>query len=618
MAKNILSIDAIKDYFNLEIELDTKVDDLLQVLKFDEKELYYICCMSDSTNCFDNFFLPKTVDVKIKLYDIVQVFTITYVNRNKKGFMIKNCKVYESAKCQIGTPKLISQISSQTSNVPSNNLNNSSNMLNNNSNISVQHNGNIQDPKLKPSLNNSNNNSNFKSKDPKPTLVNQPKKTDKKYTPISRLNTFSRDVEILIRVIDKSEFKTYTNEKGTGNLFNLLVMDSEGSQIQITAFNKVAEKYYNQISEGKIYEIIGGFVKLNSKRFNPAANSEYQLTLNDTSLITEVIDNHTIPVVKHKLEKLGNLNNIPLHSTIDCLGYVVEVSEKSKVSTKNGELLMRKVYIVDESEFKVELALWKKNAEIEYEQGDILLIKNATVSQFQGRNISASDNTKISKNPQTMREAVELSVWAANFKGQFKSYVPDKNEEKDGEEINKSNIVRLSEVTKKFEISKNVSYDELSKYYTVIGIVSYLQHSDKNIYPGCPVKKCKKKLIEEDVGYYYCNACKIQVKVPAYYMTLSLRVKDTTSEHWIDLFGCVAEKFLGLSADEYRELIISNNQQSLSAISKNLEFNKFYFLIRVKATVFNNIAKKKINAYKVEKVDIKEESARLLQELENI
>ena len=35
-----------------------------------------------------------------------------------------------------------------------------------------------------------------------------------------------------------------------------------------------------------------------------------------------------------------------------------------------------------------------------------------------------------------MREAVELSVWAANFKGQFKSYVPDKNEEKDGEEIN--------------------------------------------------------------------------------------------------------------------------------------------------------------------------------------
>jgi replication factor A1 len=612
MAKNILTTGAISSYFDLQLELDVKVDDLLQVLKIDEKDLYCICCLSDSIHTFDQFFLPRNIDIKIKQYDIININLITYVNRNKKGFMIKKCKLYENATSMIGSPTSFGSSSNQN-----NNTNNNNNLNSNSSNM-LHVNGNVNGNRIGMDSKTSNNNaSNMKTKEVKPAIASHPKKSDKNYTPLSRLNTFTRDVEILVRVIDKSEFKKYTNEKGNGSLFNLLVMDCEGSQIQVTAFNRVAEKYYNQVTEGKIYEIIGGFVKINSKRFN-TANSEYQLTLNDTSLISEVIDNHTIPAIKHKLEKLGNLNNIQLHSSIDCLGYVVEVSEKSKVSTKNGELLMRKVYIVDESEYKVELALWKKNAEVEYEQGDILLIKNATVSQFQGRNISASDSTKITKNPITMREASELSKWAANFKGQFKSYVPEKNEEKEGEEINKTSIVRLSEVLKKFDTSRNVSYDELSKFYTIVGIVSFLQHSDKNIYSGCPVKKCKKKLVEEDVGYYYCNACKIQVKVPAYYMTLSLRVKDTTKEHWIDLFGSVAEKFLGLTADEYREYIISNNQERLSSITKNLEFNKFYFLIRVKATVFNNISKKKINAYRVERIDIKEETARLLQELENI
>lgn len=624
MANNILTIDAIKGYFELNEKTNSQVDDLLQVLNFTEKELkgnlYYVATLSDSRKSYNLFFIPQSKT--ISKFDIIQIKAISALPGKVTAFLIGEFEVYENRKSPIGNPlSYINGNVGHDNNIssPDNKNGMRKNSINNN---------NTRDSNKKLNNSNSNNNidnnnsnckNNLNSKIMKPLEIDKNlvavKAKHKQYNQISHLNTFSREIEILIRVIDKSDFKEYKNNKGLGYLFNITVMDKEGTQMRVTAFNKVAQKYYNLIKEGSVYEIVGGFIRVNDGRFKKN-DFEYQLVLNDSTLIVEVIDEGVLPQIKSELKSLGDLKDLLLHSTIDCLGYVVEATERSKVKTKNGEMLMRKVFITDQSEYKVEFALWKRNAEKDFETGDIILIKNGTVSEFNGRNISASDNTKITHNPKTMKEAIALSVWAANFKGQYKTYSLSNNKENKDEkveEINKSNIIKLDDILSKYETG--VINDELSAIFTIKGIVSYIQHSEKNIYSGCPVSKCKKKIIEEE-GSYFCNNCKINVKIPAYYMTLSVRVKDLTREYWIDLFGSTAEKFLNITANEYKNMIVANDKIKLNELSEKIEFHQFFFLARIKNTQFNNIYKRKINVYKSEKVNSIDESKRMLDLLE--
>lgn len=47
--------------------------------------------------------------------------------------------------------------------------------------------------------------------------------------PIKALNTFNCDWRIKARVLKKSNLKTFTNQKGTGSLFNIDLIDKEGT-----------------------------------------------------------------------------------------------------------------------------------------------------------------------------------------------------------------------------------------------------------------------------------------------------------------------------------------------------------------------------------------------------
>ena len=572
MENNILSIGCIKTYSELPLKSQSTVNDLLQIIKISEKKKddkeFYIAVLSDS-KYMSSFIIPKKVVLKEK--DVIQITKLLIINDS--NFFALNFSKYEEANTIFGDP-----IELKTS--------------------EVKVNIDKSDKKeLKPS----------NQKPPAPIKV-----PNRKYQALSHLNTFSRDICILIRATDKSDFKTYINEKGLGSIFNFNVMDKEGTIMQVACFNKIANKYFNIVKEGSVYEIIGGFIKVNNKKYN-STNFDYQLILNESSLIIEVIDEGSIPGVKFNFKKLNTLATLPLHSSIDTVVYVVEVSEKSLVNTRNGEMAIKKVFVADDTEYKVELAVWKKNAELHFDVGDILQVKNATVSEFNGRNISASDSTKITFNPHT-RESICLSKWSANFKGTYKTYAPIPREKDNSdffEEINKDNIQKIDEILNRYE---KVSGEETSNFFTIKAMIINLQHSEKNIYQGCPVKKCKKKLTEEETGYS-CPSCKTIVKIPAYYMTLSIRLKDCSREQWVDLYGAVAESLLGVTAEDYREIIMTNNQNKLKEISSNLEFQKFFFLVKVKISSFNSILKRKINVYKSEKINFKCESDRISMNL---
>lgn len=448
-------------------------------------------------------------------------------------------------------------------------------------------------------------------------IIEKPK--NKFYTPLNSLNTLARDIKLLVRVIDKGDLRPFTNEKGVGHLFNFSILDQEGAEMSVTCFNKTAAKFFDIVKEGSVYEINGGYVKMNNRKFN-STKADYQLILNDSATVNEVKDEGTITNMNVNIKKLCELKHLPLHSIIDTVGYVTEVGDQHVVSTKNGELQLKKIYIVDDSEYKVEFTLWKKNSNINIEIGDIILVRNGAVSEFNGRNISATDNTKIVINPRTLKEANSLAKWITNFEGSFKTYAIVKEKKESNadnntrEEIDKSKISRIDNIIEQLILKRTPYKDECSSFNTIKAVVTYFQHSEKNFYPGCPVKKCKKKLVEEENSYYCCT-CNSSVKVPAYYMTLNIKIKDCLSEYWIDFFGATAEKFIGMSVENYKEIVLKNNKAKMDEISKNIEFKSFYFVIRAKLISFNNILKRKINVYKSEAVNIGQEFLRIYNEI---
>lgn len=76
-----------------------------------------------------------------------------------------------------------------------------------------------------------------------PPVHSQPK-SQKGYLPVKCLNTFSTDWAIKVRVTKKGDIKEWKNTSGSGSLFNVDLIDMEGTQIQGTFFKSQATKFF--------------------------------------------------------------------------------------------------------------------------------------------------------------------------------------------------------------------------------------------------------------------------------------------------------------------------------------------------------------------------------------
>ena len=69
-----------------------------------------------------------------------------------------------------------------------------------------------------------------------------------------------------------------------------------------------------------------------------------------------------------------------------------------------------------------------------------------------------------------------------------------------------------------------------------------------------------------------------------------------------------------MNAEEYRQLLIDRDDQKINELTGNIQYKEFIFLLKVKSQEYNDVVKKKFTASKIEEVDNKEESIRLLNE----
>ena len=501
-------------------------------------------------------------------------------------------------------------------------------------------------PYIENKSNNANNMNNFiERENPEYTNYSQDEKT---YTSLKLLTTLSKDYKLLVKVTSKGEVKQY--KSGKGKLFSFVMMDELGNKMQAVAFDKVVDKFIDEITENEIYEISGGYIRTSDKRFDPPG-SDYKLIVTESTTIIKKNDEEknfkdkfTDP--DNKFWSLNEVKDAPVNTIVNVVSIVADKGETNYKDTKSGSILIRKMYVMDQSSEKMELTLWRNLTQLNVNNGDILVCKKIRVNDFGGKNLTSTTESKIYINP-IITDFPEISKEIQSLKIYSEQNELNKDinqDEKNSNNNNANNNIKKKEEIKNNIISNNISaniiqkkeyndkivyidyiLDEMNKYiitdfdhrfpfYKIRATVTHLGHTEKNFYPGCPNRECNRKLTFAN-GDWICQSCRQSFKNPRYYYSLNIRVKDCSSEYWVDIFGKPAEMIMNISADDYRNILVNRDEEKLSQISEGVEYKEFYFLLKVKLNKYNDTTKKKFTATKIEKINKKENIGRLINDI---
>ena len=502
-------------------------------------------------------------------------------------------------------------------------------------------------PYIENKSNNANNMNNFiERENPEYTNYSQDEKT---YTSLKLLTTLSKDYKLLVKVTSKGEVKQY--KSGKGKLFSFVMMDELGNKMQAVAFDKVVDKFIDEITENEIYEISGGYLRTSDKKFDPPG-SDYKLIVTENTTIIKKNDEEknfkdkfTDP--DNKFWSLNEVKDAPVNTIVNVVCIVADKGETNYKDTKSGSILIRKMYVMDQSSEKMELTLWRNLTQLNVNNGDILVCKKIRVNDFGGKNLTSTTESKIYINPiitdfpEISKEIQSLKIYSEQNELNKDINQDEKNSNNNNNEINnikkkeeiKNNIINnniSANIIQKKEYNDKIVYidyilDEMNKYimtdfdhrfpfYKIRATVTHLGHTEKNFYPGCPNRECNRKLTFAN-GDWICQSCRQSFKNPRYYYSLNIRVKDCSSEYWVDIFGKPAEMIMNISADDYRNILVNRDEEKLSQISEGVEYKEFYFLLKVKLNKYNDTTKKKFTATKIEKINKKENIGRLINDI---
>ncbi|KAI0064705.1 replication factor-a protein [Artomyces pyxidatus] len=413
--------------------------------------------------------------------------------------------------------------------------------------------------------------------------------------PIEALSPYQNNWRIKARVIQKSDIKTYANQRGDGKLFSVTLMDDTG-EIKATAFNAVVDDFYDKLQEDKVYFVSKARVNLAKKKFSTVSN-EYELSLDRNTEIEECHETTNLPVIRYNFVKLSGLEELQKDAICDVIAVVKEVGEVSTITMKsnNKPLEKRELTLVDETGFSVKLTLWGKQA-IQFNATDqpIIAFKGVKVGDFGGRSLGALSSSSMSINPDTP-DAHALKGWFidAGAKTSFQAHT--KAGTGAGGGIRRDEMRTISDV-KDAQLGMSDKTDWFSTRATIMHI-----KADNILYPACPSESCNKKVVSVSEGWR-CEKCDMVYPHPQYRYMVSMAVADYTGQAWFSGFNDVGDLIFGMSGSELQELRERDESKATEVVT-NAQCHTYNFSCKASQDSWNDQTRVRYGIHKIQPLD---------------
>lgn len=469
-----------------------------------------------------------------------------------------------------------------------------------------------------------NNNSYNNSSTPANKPANKSSFQQRHINAIEQLSPYQNQWTIKARVSYKGDIRKWSNARGEGKLFNVNFLD-ESDEIRATAFNELADKFSQELEEGKVYYVSKARIQQAKPQFSHLSHP-YELSLDRDTVIEECFDVSDVPKINFNFAKLNQIQNFEPNAITDVIGVLKEVQPVYQITAKStGKPFDRRnVTIVDDSNFAIVVGLWNNTAvDFNTSEGSVVAFKGCKVQDFGGRSLTLTHAGTMIANPDTP-EAYQLKGWYDNL-GKNEQYQTLKTEGPSGASSRLTNRKTIHQAQE-----ENLGMNEKPDYFNLKSTINFLK-VENFCYPSCnnivqpnsqgPQREpttCNRKVVETGDGWR-CEKCDLNFPEPEYRYILNSSVMDASGQLWMTLFDEQARKLFGISAGELLKLKEKSEvgeSTEFTQLVNSVTMKEFNFRIKARQDSYNGVSRIRYQALDIAEVDYNAECEHLCNELD--
>lgn len=115
--------------------------------------------------------------------------------------------------------------------------------------------------------------------------------------------------------------------------------------------------------------------------------------------------------------QIATMGDLEADRIVDVVGILTSVKEPADIHTKSGkDLVKREIVLADDSGASIECTIWGDKARLPYSEGQILAIKGAKISNWNGKSLGTQNSSTITVDPD-LPEAHSMRGWYSSTGG---------------------------------------------------------------------------------------------------------------------------------------------------------------------------------------------------------
>lgn len=428
---------------------------------------------------------------------------------------------------------------------------------------------------------------------------------------IEKATPFHKTWVIQARITSKSDIRSW--DKGpdnSGRLFSIDLIDKAGNEIKATFFHEAVDLFYGALNVGAVYNFSNGTLKVANPQFNTCKN-EYEINFSKNAAITPCEDKGQIGRVHLDVVTIAAAAEKPAKTLVDVIAIASDVGDVTAFTSKAGnELRKMEFTLTDQSNCSISVTAWGEKADelssllSSVPDPKIVAIKNASVGEFNGKNLSVNRSSVVLMNPPEFKETDDLKAW--HSAGPIVNVKSASDKQASGEDMDNLPLEERCTIA-------DIIYTSLDEHqkHVVKGSISFIK-GESMFYASCSNRSCAKKLIEYRKSVFepvqwVCEKCKKTYDVPQFSYKLNFHLSDATGMLQTMAFRDIATLVMGISATELQS-IQKKDETKFRQILNDVLFKDALFRVIVKEEVYldNTVRKATLLAYRL--VDYEKEN----------